>query len=203
MSRDLEQLLREADAAAGPPPEGEVNLSERVRSIARRRGRQARVAGATSAAALVLMACGYYALHPPAALPIVHHDAALAPSSTDMARTLASLDAEADARMALVERMLAAEQRQQQQQQQRMHQTRGPDPLLAVRREQDKAAYMLVYEADRLGRRADERMRAAEEYRRVLALFPETHWASVARDRLAELNGSSHAPRGRTNQEMS
>jgi hypothetical protein len=76
-----------------------------------------------------------------------------------------------------------------------------------VRREQDRTAYLLIYEADRLARKSEARERAVEEYRRVLALFPDTHWASVARERLVELNGSSSrgtdAPVGAPAEELS
>ena len=107
-------------------------------------------------------------------------------SPADMRRALASLDAEAQASMAVVERLVAAEERRGA-----ARRARVPDPLIFVRREQDRAAHLLVLEADRLAKQLNERERAAAEYRRIVSLFPDTHGAAMARERLAEMGGSS------------
>jgi hypothetical protein len=183
MSADLEQLLTDADATATSPVERIGNMGERVRSIARRR-RNACVF-ASAAASLVVALSVLFALRPQFAGPVVRDDAP-PPSPDAVEEVIAALDAEADARMAIVERLVAAEHHRAL-----ARRSRAPDPLLAVRREQDQAAYMLIYEADRIAQKRSERARATEKYRRVLALFPETHWASLARERLVELNGAS------------
>ena len=112
-------------------------------------------------------------------------------SVEELERTMAGLRAEAKVRAAVVQRLVVAERRRE-----RTHRAAAPDPLVAVRREQDRAAYLLIYEADRLARQDGERKRAVDEYRRVLALFPETHWASVARERLVAMGASSRRYHG-------
>ena len=184
MKHDLEQLLREADAAAPPPAERIDDLGASVRTRAHRRRRNIRFAsGAT--AAMILLLLLLYRTRPPDA-GVVANRPAPASSPVDAARQMALLAAEAERRTAHVEKLLAAERRAIQP-----RRKSGSDPVLALRREQDRAAYLLIYEAERLARMSNEKARAAEEYRRVLSLFPETHWASVARERLAEMGGAS------------
>jgi hypothetical protein len=62
-----------------------------------------------------------------------------------------------------------------------------PDAVANARREMDQAAYVLVSQADRMCRELDLCESAAVKYRRVVALFPESCWATVARQRLNEL----------------
>jgi hypothetical protein len=186
MSMDLGQLLREADASAARPVAPAGNLGAAVRAVARRR-RRVRAGIGSALAALALVTCGLYALRPHGDGIVVQRE--LTPpvvSPEEARREIARLDAEARSRMAVVERVMATERRRSG-----VKERRVADPLLAVRREQDRTAYLLIYEADRLARKSEARERAVEEYRRVLALFPDTHWASVARERLVELNGSS------------
>ena len=46
---------------------------------------------------------------------------------------------------------------------------------------------MIVSQADRMGRELDLCQSAAVRYRRVVELFPDSRWATVARQRLSEL----------------
>lgn len=63
-----------------------------------------------------------------------------------------------------------------------------PDPLVAVDREVNRSAEILVKQADALLRDYGLKDPAVETFRRVAQLFPETGWAEVARRRLDELN---------------
>jgi hypothetical protein len=188
MSVDLEQLLREADAGARPPAERvSADLAGSIRSLARRR-RSIRMTGGASAAiaGMVVLSFVLYPSQPDQR--IVTTVAPQSPADAEsLARAMAAVSAEADARMRMVERVVAAGRRTDAN-----RGGRAADPLIAVRREQDRAAFLLIYEADRLARQSSESARAAEEYRRVVTLFPDTRWASVARERLAELGGASH-----------
>lgn len=183
MSDELEQLLRHADATSASPVEHIGDMGQRVRSLARRR-RSARLAGSAAAMFIAALAA-LYAVRPHPAAPIVRDDAP-APSLDAIEDALAALDTEADARMAIVEHLVMAERRRDS-----ARRIPAPDPMISVRREQDRAAYLLIYEAERLAQLSGEQARAAEEYRRVVALFPDTRWASVARERLAKTNSSS------------
>ena len=59
--------------------------------------------------------------------------------------------------------------------------------LSEIRQQRDRAALILVYEADRA---RDEKRpdRALAAYRRTIELFPTTYWAGVARQRLKEMS---------------
>ncbi|HUU59487.1 MAG TPA: hypothetical protein VMZ50_08090, partial [Phycisphaerae bacterium] len=61
------------------------------------------------------------------------------------------------------------------------------DPIDDIRREVEQAAYTLMLLADREEHRVGNAAAAAETYRRVIAHFPRTHWAQVARNRLSNL----------------
>jgi outer membrane protein assembly factor BamD (BamD/ComL family) len=45
----------------------------------------------------------------------------------------------------------------------------------------------MVYQADRMYHELNLRESAVASYQRTIELFPQTHWAQVAKDRLAEL----------------
>jgi outer membrane protein assembly factor BamD (BamD/ComL family) len=64
-----------------------------------------------------------------------------------------------------------------------------PDPLEEIRKQVDKTAFILVYQADRLYRELNETESAVETYNRVIRLFPRNQWAAVARERLSEIEG--------------
>lgn len=186
MSIDLEQLLREADAEARPPAEC-ADLAGSIRSLARRR-RFIRMTGGASVAIVAMVVLSLVLYPSPPDQRIFTTVAPQSPEDAEaLAREMADVSAEADARMRMLERVVAAGRRTDSN-----RGARAADPLIAVRREQDRAAFLLIYEGDRLARQSRELARAAEEYRRVVALFPDTRWASVARERLAEMGGASH-----------
>jgi hypothetical protein len=61
------------------------------------------------------------------------------------------------------------------------------DAVLAyVRQQRDRAALMLIYEADQAARQKQSN-RAVAAYRRTIELFPKTYAAAVARQRLKEM----------------
>jgi hypothetical protein len=63
---------------------------------------------------------------------------------------------------------------------------RSSSPAADMHFQRDRAALILVYEADRLARE-DQRTTAIATYRRAIELFPQTHWADVARRRLQDM----------------
>jgi hypothetical protein len=64
------------------------------------------------------------------------------------------------------------------------------DPLKEVNDQVDRAALTMVYQADRMYRELNLRESAVASYEQTIKLFPQTHWAHVAKDRLAELKTS-------------
>ena len=67
-----------------------------------------------------------------------------------------------------------------------------PDPLVEIERQYDRAAFVLVYQADRLYKELNLKGSAVETYNRVIDLFPENKWAEVARMRLSKMSESEN-----------
>ena len=97
------------------------------------------------------------------------------------------LQARTDAALSLIHQVLEDEQRQSRLDELQAQLANIPDPLEEVRRQVDKTAFFLVYQADRLYRELNQTDSAVENYNRVIELFPENRWAKVARQRLTEI----------------
>jgi hypothetical protein len=189
-SRDrLADLLVSADAAS---PVGAAKaaaaLAQRCRGIARRRIRTRRF---TSSAAVCLLLAGLCVVAsrrvPPA--PVSHNPAAASPVDVETARAeLRALREESRHREALVQRLLAGEQRRRAAAELRRA-SLSPDALQRLRHEEDRAALVLIHQADRSSRDSRRQEAAAEGYRRVVELFPQSQWAAVARRRIDQLPG--------------
>jgi hypothetical protein len=176
VTRDpLEQLLRSADAS--PPGRSDSDLVGQVRRRARRSDR----IRSTVASALVLIgvAIGAVALLQPS----THQPpTALAPDPIAVKAELARLDQEADRHSALADQMMQTE-------------ISTARPNLAelardLQRERDEAALSLIYEAETLAPLPAQRPAAVALYRRAIDLFPQTHWAALAKQRLEALQST-------------
>jgi hypothetical protein len=182
-SDPIGDLLTHADATAGPP-QPRPGLADRVRTQAQRRRTRARV---TAGAVAVLAIAGAF----PAVRSTLRQrttDVTSVPANAfDAARLrqeITALRQEATAREKVVAAMLAGEARG------RRPPARSPvDPLQRIRDQQDVAALALVRQADRLYHDLARPQRAAATYERVVELFPQTPWATVARQRLVEIKG--------------
>ena len=191
MSDDpLRRILQQADAIAGDPPEMADDLAGRVRLLALRRRR---VSFGLSAAAAIVLAVGMTLMwsqtpspsHPGVGPPVVQRGQEGANAESIRAE-IERLGRQADHRLALarrtqeiLEQMKRAEAREQEH--------AYPDAVANALREVDKAAFVLVSQADRMCRELDLCKSAAVKYRRVVKLFPDTPWAAVARQRLEEI----------------
>lgn len=167
----LIELLRETDQASPPLAVNSTDLANRVRLLARRRHRTRRAALTIGTTALLAVAMTPWMR--PADVP-------------DVLIELERLQREADARMAVVNRVIDLRNRSRQWSRARRALLK-PDPLEHSRLEIDKAAFVLVYQAQRLERELNLAAPAIENYRRVVELFPNSRWTAVARRRLAEL----------------
>lgn len=180
MNRDpLEQLLREADANDASPAL-RSDLTVRVREVASRRARAARLATggvvAGCVAALVM-----WVVRPPAdqpATPTQVVQTTTQPAADPRAELLA-IAQEADRRAAMAEALWAAERRTSQP----VSLTIAPDVAAQV----ERAAFTMVYQAARMPATGGAKSPAAEVYRQVNQSFPDTPSAQVARQRLNEL----------------
>jgi tetratricopeptide (TPR) repeat protein len=97
------------------------------------------------------------------------------------------LNATVDATLKLVQEVLEAERQRQRLNELQAQLASIPDPLEEVQEQIDKTAFFLVYQADRMHRETGQRASAIQAYNRVIELFPQSHWAEIARKRLAEM----------------
>ncbi|MEA3227346.1 MAG: hypothetical protein U9Q07_15455, partial [Planctomycetota bacterium] len=180
----IRNLLQEADRIAGRPTSARVDVSA-VRRRANRR-RLARLAGPVAAAAILMIALGVWSL------------TIKTPEPTGEQRKIASLEAQVehlrastDAALTLIHEVLDDERRQSRLDELEAELASIPDPLEEIRKQVDKTAFILVYQADRLYRELNETESAVETYNRVIRLFPRNQWAAVARERLSEIENRS------------
>jgi hypothetical protein len=175
MSDSLRQLLHIADIAAPPSSlPSSRDLADSVRRRYARRRMTARIgATAMAVAACVVLAILMLPSRPKPPTPIA--------KATDNALQLAALSFEADLHMRTAESLAAVVSRKPAS----SSKARRPD-VPDVQLQRDRAALLLVYEADqrfKQNRPAD----AIAAYRRAVELFPQTHWADVARQRLRDI----------------
>jgi cobalamin biosynthesis protein CobD/CbiB len=185
----LRELLREADAAFGGPPVGSGDLSLRVRQRARRQRRR-RLFGSAAAVVLVLslstVAWVNRSGHPSAApRPIVLDDSPKPVSVAELHMQIERLREEIRTGCQAVHEVL--ERQEVEQRLAALREQAEADPLKAVNDQLDRAALTMVYQADRMYHELNLRESAVASYQRTIELFPQTHWAQVAKDRLAEL----------------
>jgi hypothetical protein len=187
----LRRLLQQADATAGPPPRIGDHLAARVRGrVLRRR----RVAFRLSAAAAIVLAAGVTVLMsysptrrgPLAGAGIARSEPVATPHG-DVRAELARLDREAEIRIAVARRTAEILTQRRLAESRTLQQPAIADPVADAQREVEQAAYTLVSQADRMCRDMNLCATAVVNYQRVVELFPETPWATVARQRLEEI----------------
>jgi hypothetical protein len=159
----LRQLLCDADAAAGSPPSTSADprghqLASRVQKRLRRRT-QLHLTGAS------LLLCAILALVPlmrtsPKPLPVA--------DSSQAKTELALIRLQADSQAATVNRLIQYQKSVDLRAAAARKFDRG-QPLDRLQQQRENAARLLTQE---------------REFRRAIELFPETHWASIAKQRL-------------------
>ena len=176
MSDSLRQLLRDADATA-PIPAPISGLADQVR---RRRARRTRIQRVGAGVAVVcIIAATWAAVR--LRKPVVPVSATISSTPAPVAdrALLASLALEAKLH-ALTAQKLSALQALRGRNAAKTD-VNSVEAELGLQR--DRAALILIYDADRSAREhrpAD----AIAAYRRTLELFPQSTWAQVARQRL-------------------
>ena len=176
----LEQLLRDAD-------EGEAtdstrsDLAQRVRDVAARRARRARLAAGGVVAGCIAALAVWFArpateLHP--TQPIVRVTKP-APTNENARTELLTLAQEADRRAAAAEAMWSVELRARRT----ASVAASPDVADYV----ERATFTMVYQAARMPAAGGATSPAAAVYRQVSQAFPDAPSAQVARQRLSEL----------------
>jgi hypothetical protein len=171
MDDRLEHLLRNADAL--PPDSTERDLAGRIRRRARRNDR---IRSTSIAAALLIgVAIGAFTLtRPQKTAPLAIKADPLA-VETELKR----LNHEATHHAAIADRLMQIEVMSPQ-----------VDPTEFARnlqRVRDEAALSLIYQAEMLAPLPARRPAAVALYQKTIDLFPKTHWASLAKQRLEAL----------------
>ena len=196
---DIGVLLRHAEMGAVPPPAGSEStdfagfgdrLLYRLEAIRRRRHRMA-YAVAAGTVVLALAAAIPLVSRERRSARVVRHEAPAAPTPAapkvaDLRRQIAELNREAAMQEQIAQRLLTIEAAG------RTHRAVGvlPDAQASIERQRYRAAMQLVREGDDLWQSRREARAAAEAYRRVITLFPQTYWAGVARERLSRIGGA-------------
>ncbi|HUT31812.1 MAG TPA: hypothetical protein VMX13_18640 [Sedimentisphaerales bacterium] len=182
MTKDkIENLLRTADQTAGPVKTLSADLAAIVRRRARRR-RTIRIAAPIAAVVAALAAVGVW-----------HLAAGTAETPQDQTRLvsievqLAQLEARTDATLKLIQEVLEKERRQRKLAKLQAELASIGDPLEEVKKQIEKTAFILVYQADRMYQQRNQKQSALATYNRVIELFPQTRSAQTAKQRLAEI----------------
>jgi len=184
MTQDkLEELIIRADRTAGPPAPVSVSLSD----IRRRAQRKPMFTTARCAAAAALI------LIPLAIISNRTHKTQPQPPQQKIAsleQQIKHLQVTTDAALNLIREVLEDDRKQRRLDTLNAHLESIPDPLDEIRKEVDKTAFTIVYQADRLYYELSQTDSAVEAYNQVITLFPNNQWANVARRRLADINAS-------------
>lgn len=179
---ELKNLLQEVDRTAGQPGRTRVDVSA-VRRRANRR-RLANRAGPVAAAAVVMTALSIWSTSIETPGPMGEQK-----QIASLESQVRQLQASTNAALNLIHEILESERSQSRLDKLEAELASIPDPLEEIRKQVDKTAFILVYQADRLCRELNDTESAVETYKRVIKLFPRSQWATVARERLLEIEG--------------
>ena len=196
MSDDpLKTLLQEADHAAGTPRMDADDLSERVFRGVRRRQRRRRISAAISIAVIgvgtaVLVRAGFESSEGPRVVRRSINDATV--DDVDRMRVdrlrdeYKRLQITGDSKIALLRRV--SELHDQQSRLAAYAEAPHVDLARIAQSEAEVTARLIVYRADRIYREPPRRAAAIQAYQRAIALFPNTAWADIARQRLTQVH---------------
>ena len=176
----IKNLLQKADKTAGGAAPVRVDVS----AIRRRAGRKNIIilVAPLAAAGVLMVALSISALMFRTAEPTREQE-----KIALLENQIKQLQARTDAALSLIQEVLEEERRQSRLDELQAQLASIPDPLEETRKQVDKTAFILVYQADRLYNELNQTDSAVENYNRVIELFPENRWAKVARQRLSEI----------------
>jgi tetratricopeptide (TPR) repeat protein len=177
---EIKKLLQQADRTVVGAAPVRVNLS----AIRRRAGRKNIIilVAPLASAAVLMVALSVLALMFRTAEPTPEQE-----KIALLETQIKQLQARTDAALGLIQEVLDEERRQSRLDELQAQLASIPDPIKETRKQVDKTAFILVYQADRLYNELNQTDSAVENYNRVIKLFPENRWAKVARQRLSEI----------------
>ena len=179
----LKELLRQADRCAEfhrSSPSGD--LADIVRRRARSRHIR-RISFSSAAAAVILVAIGVWTVAGVSNVRNARQIAALEAK-------VAELAAQMETSLRFVKELTQHEREHARRLQLERELAAIPDPLEEMARQDDRTAFVMVYQADKLYRELNLRGSAVKTYNRVIKLFPENRWAEVAKERLSQMSQS-------------
>lgn len=179
----LSELLRQADAAVGPPHLTGIGAAGIRRRIHRRRVAAGGVS--TAVAAMLLVAALWHI--PGSAKRMTGPQNQRIASLEDQVKQLKTQSEET---LTLVRDVLAKERQQDRLNALEAELASIPDPVEQMKQQADKTAFTLVYQADRMYREMNQAESAVETYEQVIRLYPQNRWAEVAKQRIAEIKDS-------------
>lgn len=189
MKRDsLDELLCRADSQF-PPPKGSRGLSDRLRARASQRARAHVAIGAL--ATLAIAAVVSHSLRP---RHIVAHDDKTKDLPAEVASwraELAELDASAKTHEETAARLAVLQRQAEASDQVQAELLRPPDPLSYLEQARDRAARIMLMDAERVRTTPDGTKRAQQIYRRAEQLFPETEAVHDASRQSKQLGAQS------------
>ena len=181
----IKNLLQNADRKAGRP----VPIYKHLAGAVRHRAAQRRLINAAvpiAAAAIVLLSLSLWYVTTKNVETTQDQD-----KIASIQAQVRQLEARTDATLNLIQDVLDYEQKQRRLEELRARLAAIPDPLEEVRKQVEKTAFILVYQADRMLRELNQRESAVQTYNRVIQLFPQTRSAGVAKQRLSEIQNNS------------
>ena len=177
----IEEWLRDADRAAGPPRFGPISAAGLRRRMYRRR--LVWLGAPAAAAAVLLVGLWGWHLRSRPEPPVKQQEQRI----VSLEEQVKQLQAQTDSALKLVHEVLAEERQRSRLAALETELASIPDPTEEIERQVDETAFVLLYEADKLYRELNQTESAVEAYEQVIQLFPQNRWAHVARARLAEI----------------
>ncbi len=178
----IRALLQRADTAGGNPVFSTVSV---VRI--RRRLRERRIIRTTvplTAAAVVALAVAILTNSRQTQIPLPEPQPERIASIEEQVK---QLKAQTDATLKLVQEVLEKDRQRERLAALEAELAGIPDPVRQMEERVDKAAFVLLYQADRLYKELNQTESAVAAYKEVIQLFPTNQWADVARERLDQI----------------
>jgi tetratricopeptide (TPR) repeat protein len=174
------QLLAKADETAGDPTFRRITTAGIRRRVRRRR--LVRVAVPASLAAVLAVTAAL------SALSMLTRKPQAAPQRiASLEEQVKQLQARTDVTLKLVQEVLERDRQDRRLAALETELASIPDPVREIDRQVDQTAFILVYQADKLYKELNQRESAVAAYKEVIQLFPTNRWATVARERLSQI----------------
>jgi len=176
----IERLLARADEAAGEPAFALATAAGIRRRI--HRERLVTMAVPTTVAAGIVLGATLWVVCLPTGRPQPQPQ-----RIASLEEQVRQLRAQTEATLKLLQEVLETDRRERRLASLEAEFASIPDPIREIERQVDKAAFILVYQADKVYQELNESESAVRAYREVIQFFPTSPWAQVARERLARI----------------